>query len=98
MLVAGPAKPDAEKDSGLPASPSAVAMRVLAPAVVPSVHEVSAAMPFASETTAVVGRNEPPPTPTEKETATPATGFPAASRTRTDGAIATALPATAVCA
>src|SRR5438067_7050732 len=41
---------------------------------------------------------DPPPPVTAKTTATPATGLLPASRTNTDGAVDTALPAVAVCA
>src|SRR5213596_3724582 len=72
-----------------------VAVNVFGPAVVPSVHEVTAAIPSAPVVTGVVGVTEPPPDATANVTATPATGFPFASCTITDGPTATAVPAVA---
>src|SRR5690348_4610347 len=82
--------------TGLPFTPGAVAVMVFAPAAVPSVHDVTAAIPFAPVVTGVVGATVPPPEATAKVTATPLTGLPFTSFTITDGAVATALPAVAV--
>src|SRR5438876_1076563 len=83
---------------GLPARLPDVAVSVFVPADVPSVHERSVAMPAPSVGTVVpvAGFVEPPPPVTSNFTPTPATGFPLASRTITDGAVATALPAVAL--
>src|SRR5713101_6869724 len=94
--AAGPATPVAVKDTGLPVRASAVAVNVFDPAVVPSVQDVTAAMPPTLVVTGVVGVTVPPPTVTAKVTATPATGLPLASFTITEGAIATAVPTVAV--
>src|SRR6266849_8561496 len=96
ICVATAAVPAAVNVTGLPISASAVAVSVFAPAVVPSVQEVAAAMPLALVSTAVVGLTVPPPVATAKVTATPATGLPLASFTITEGAIATAVPTVAV--
>src|SRR5713101_4063006 len=94
--VAAPATPVAVKDTGLPASASAVAVSVFGPAAVPKVHAVTAAMPLALVVTAVVGVTVPPPPVTAKVTATPATGLPLPSLTITDGGMTTAVPTVAV--
>jgi hypothetical protein len=98
ICVAVPGLPVAVKVSGLPASTPDVAVSVLLPAVVPSTHELKAAMPDAFVTTVLpVGDEiEPPPVATANATLTPATGLLLPSRTKTDGAVATALPAVAV--
>jgi hypothetical protein len=90
--------PVAVNVSGLPAKTPDVAVSVLEPAVVPSTHELKAAMPDAFETTVLpLGDEiEPPPVATANTTLTPDTGLLLASRTKTDGAVATALPAIAV--
>src|SRR5439155_17726403 len=95
ICVAAPAVPVAVNVTGLPVSVPEVAVSVFGPAVVPSVHEVTAAIPFAPVVTGVVGVTVPPPDATAKVTATPSTGFPFASCTITDGPTATALPAVA---
>src|SRR5712692_4266935 len=95
-FVAAPAVPVAVNVTGLPISASAVAVKVFGPAVVPSVQEVTAAMPLAFVSTAVVGLTVPPPVATAKVTAMPATELPLASRTITDGGVATAVPTVAV--
>src|SRR5439155_13882143 len=82
----------AVKVTGLPVSPVALAVSVLVPGVVPSVHDVTAAMPLPFVAT-LVGLTVPPPDVTAKATAIPDTGFPAPSRTITDGGVATAVPA-----
>src|SRR5207247_2593243 len=71
------------------------AVSVFVPAVVPTAHEVTAAIPSAPVVTGVVGVTVPPPDATANVTATPATGFPFASCTITDGPTATAVPAVA---
>src|SRR5882724_8813533 len=95
MLPALPAVPVAVNVTGLPVSPGAVALRVFAPAVVPSVQDVTAASPAAVVVTGAVGFTVPPPVATANVTATPATGLPFASRTITAGLTATAVPAVA---
>jgi len=82
--------------TGEPVRPVAVAVSVLLPAVVPSVHEVTAAIPLAFVVTAVVGTTTPPPEATANVTLTPLTGLLLTSRTITDGATATAVPAVAL--
>src|SRR5712692_9429709 len=94
--AAGPATPVAVKDTGLPVRASDVAVNVFGPAAVPSVQDVTAAMPPALVSTAVVGVTVPPPTVTAKVTATPATGLPLASFTITDGGMSTAVTTVAV--
>jgi hypothetical protein len=65
MLVGAPAVALAVKVRGLPvmAPPPAVALSVLllVPAAVPSVQDVTVAVPFASVVIAVVGATAPPP-------------------------------------
>ena len=88
--------PVAVKVTGEPVRPALVAVSVLAPAGVPSVQLVTAAIPLESVTTAVVGTTTPPPEATAKVTLTPATTLLFTSLTMTLGNIATAAPATAV--
>src|SRR5439155_72832 len=95
IVLAAPVVPVAVNVTGLPVSVPQVAVSVFVPAVVPSVHEVTAAIPFAPVVTGVVGVTVPPPDATANVTATPATGFPFASCTITDGPTATAVPAVA---
>src|SRR5207249_10143611 len=85
----------AVKVTGLPVSPLALAVRVLVPGVVPSVHDVTAAMPLPF-VAPLVGLTVPPPDVAVNVTVTSATGLPAPSRTITDGGVATAVPAVAV--
>src|SRR5439155_1218008 len=66
------------------------------PAVGPRIQEVTAAIPCAPVVTDVVGLTVPPPDATANVTLTPPTGLPFASRTITEGSIATAVPAVAV--
>src|SRR5213078_1596815 len=96
IVLAAPAVPVAVNVTGLPVSPVAVAVSEFGPAVGPSVHDVTAAIPFAPVVTGVVGVTEPPPDATANVTLTPPTGLPFASRTITEGAVATAVPAGAV--
>src|SRR5205823_14945027 len=91
--LAAPAVPVAAKVTGLPARPVAVAVSEFGPAVGPSVHDVTAATPLAFVVTGAVGLTVPPPDATANVTLTPATGFPFASRTITEGATGTAVPA-----
>lgn len=95
-LLATPAMPVAVNVIGLPVNPVEVAVRVLLPAVAPSVQLPTVAMPPAF----VVAERPvalPPPVATANVTVTPATGLLFASRTITDGAVVTAAPAVAVC-
>lgn len=87
-----PATPVAENSTdALPA----LARTVLAPAVVPSVHEVTVATPEPSD---VVddGLTAPPPESTENDTDAPPTRLPYWSSTTTLGAAATAVPTVAL--
>ena len=92
--MAAPAAPVAVKVTGEPVSPGLVAVRVLAPAVVPSVQLPTVAMPEALVVAAAPVR-EPPPEATAKVTATPGTGAPRASVTSTLGGVVTAVPTAA---
>jgi hypothetical protein len=82
------------KVTGDPESTPEVAVIVLAPAVVPRVHEPTVAIP---EAFVVAERPvpEPPPVATAKVTEVPDTALPPESVTRTAGAIDTAEPAVA---
>ena len=62
------------KVTGEPVRPALVAVRVLAPAVVPSVQLPTVAMP-AALVVAEAPVTEPPPEATAKVTVTPATGL-----------------------
>src|SRR5438093_6980991 len=90
-FAAAPVVPVAVNVTGLPVSPAAVAVSVFVPAVVPSVHDVTAAMPLPF-VAPLVGLTVPPPDVTVNVTVTSATGLPAPSRTITDGGVATARP------
>jgi hypothetical protein len=92
LALGAPAVPVAVKVTGLPVRPVDVAVRVFAPAVVPSVQDVTAAIPPALVVAGVVGLTVPPPDATAKVTATPATGLLNWSRTITEGGVATAVP------
>jgi hypothetical protein len=94
--AAAPVVPVAVKVTGLPVSPLDVAVRVFVPAIVPSVQDVTAAIPLALVVTGVVGLTVPPPDATANVTATPPTGLLNWSRTITDGGVATAVPTVAV--
>jgi hypothetical protein len=75
--------------TGLPERDPLVAVSVLPPAAVPSVQLPTVAIPLAlvvAEPPATL----PPPDATANVTATPFTGFPAASLTITLGGVATA--------
>src|SRR5437016_5439851 len=95
--VALPAVAVAVNVTGLPASVPDAAVRVLSPATVPSVHEVTAATPSAPVVTGLVGLTLPPPVPGANVTATPDTGLAKASRTITAGGTSTAVPTVASC-
>src|SRR5256885_10570083 len=69
--VAAPAVPVAVNVTGLPASPVAVAVTVLGPAVGPRIHDVAAAIPSVPVVTGVVGVTVPLPGLAAKVTATP---------------------------
>src|SRR5439155_10988088 len=90
-----PALAVAVKVTGLSGSPVALALSVLVPGVVPSVHDVTAAMPLPF-VAPLVGLTVPPPAVTVNVTVTSATGLPAPSRTITDGGVATPVHAGAV--
>jgi len=95
IWVAVPAVPVAVKITGLPAREPDVAVRVLVPAVAPSVQDVTLAIPFVPVVTGVVGLTVPPPEATANVTLTPATALPCASCTITEGGIVTAVPTVA---
>jgi len=69
------ALPVAVKMTGLPFNPDEVAVTVFGPATVPSVHEVTLAIPLALVVTAAVGFTVPPPEAAANVTAMPATGL-----------------------
>jgi hypothetical protein len=73
--AAAPVVPVAVKVTGLPVRPLDVAVRLFVPAVVPRVHDVTAAMPLPLVVTGVVGLTVPPPKATANVTETPATGL-----------------------
>src|SRR5207245_929639 len=94
IVAAAPAVPVAVKVTGLPASDADVAVNVFAPAVALSVQLPTVAMPLPLVVwlpPVIV----PLPGGTANVTATPATGFPFASLTITDGGVLTAVPAVA---
>jgi hypothetical protein len=97
-LAATSAVPVAVKVTGLPERPLTAAVTVLAPAVVPSVHDVSAAKPDASVVTVppLAGDVDPPPLAIVKVTTMPTTGLPLTSRTTTRGGIVTVPPTVAL--
>jgi hypothetical protein len=96
IVVAALAVPVAVNVTGLPLRVPEVAVRVLVPAVVPSVQLVTTAIPLLFVVTAVVGTTVPPPNATANVTSVPETGLLKASRTITAGAIATAVPTVAL--
>src|SRR5439155_403744 len=79
ICVAVPAVPVAVNVAGLPVNPLEVPARLSAPAVDPSVHDVTPATPLAFVVTGAVGLTVPPPEATANVTRTPATEFPFAS-------------------
>ena len=86
--------PVAVKVTGEPLRLPLVAVKVLAPAVAPSVQLPTVAMPAAL---VVAGEpvTEPPPEATVKVTLTPGTGLLLVSVTMTLGGVLTAVPAVA---
>src|SRR5437773_1120167 len=74
-LAAGPAMALAVNVTGLPFNPVDVAVRVLAPAALPSVQLPTVAMPLAL-VVGVAPVTPPPPSAGTNVTATPATGLP----------------------
>src|SRR5438093_372292 len=95
MLAAAPAVPVAVKVTGLPESDPDVAVSVFGPAVGRNVQLPTVATPLGWVVwlpPVIV----PFPGATAKVTPTPATGFPFASLTITDGGELTAVPAEAV--
>jgi hypothetical protein len=99
-FVAPPAVPVAVNVTGLPLIPApvAVAVSVFAPAAVLRVQLPTVAIPLAFVIwVPPVTLPLPPPAPGANVTLTPATGFPAPSRTSTDGGEPTALPTGADC-
>ena len=96
IWVAAPAAPVAVNVTGLPVRPVEVAVSEFGPAVVLSVHDVSAATPLAFVRTGVVGLTLPLPAAGANVTETPATGLLNWSRTITAGGVATAVPTVAV--
>jgi hypothetical protein len=95
ICVATPAVPVAVKVSGDPVSPLLVAVSVLPPTIDPSVQLPTVAMPLAL-VVALPPVMLPPPVATANVTVTPETGLSNASRTRTLGAVVTAVPTVAV--
>src|SRR5439155_460663 len=93
--LAAPVVPAPVTVTGLPVSPLALAVGESAPPVGPRLPLLDALPTFAFVVTGVVGLTEPPPDATANVTLTPPTGLPFASRTITDGSIATAVPAVA---
>ena len=81
--------------TGLPDRLAAVAVSVLLPGDDPSVHDPTAAIPWAF-VVAEPPSTVPPPPVTAKVTANPGTGIPSGSVTITEGAVATAFPGRAV--
>ncbi len=67
---------------------------MLVPGLVPSVHDVTVAIPLPFVATPA-GLTVPPPAVTVNDTVTSATGLPAPSCTSTDGGVATAVPTVA---
>jgi hypothetical protein len=88
----------AVKVTGFPLTSDAAmpAVSVLAPTVGPRFQRPTLALP-STPVTGLAPVIEPPPDVTVKVTSTPASGVPPASRTTTVGAVATAVPAVAVC-
>jgi hypothetical protein len=94
-VAAAPAIPVAVKVTGLPDNDPDVAVKVFEPAVALTVHDVRAAIPSDPVLTGVAGVTVPLPAAGVNVTATPATGFPLASFTITEGGALTAVPAVA---
>ena len=81
--------------TGFPKRPAAAAVSVFPPAVVPSVQLPTVARPN-TFVVVVPPVTLPPPVATANVTETPETGLLFTSRTITDGAVVTAVPAVAV--
>src|SRR5438067_8386914 len=96
-FATGPAVAVAVNVTGLPVMPlpAAVAVSVFGPAVVPSVHEDTAAIPPGPVVTGVVGFTVPLPAAGANVTATLATGLLNWSWTITAGGVVTAVPTAA---
>src|SRR6185503_14989502 len=94
VFVITPARGGVAIAENVVVSAPAVAVIVFAPALVPSVQPLAAAIP--SALVVCVPPPFPPPEATEKATLTPATGTPFTSVTRTLGDVATAVPTVAV--
>ena len=84
--------------TGLPFGTEAEALTVFNPAVVPRVQVVRVATPpeLVLIVAGLAGLVEPPPAVTVNTTLTPATGFPLASVTTTEGGALTVVPAAAL--
>ncbi len=95
IVAAVPAVPVALKVTGLPLKPVEVAVSVFGPAVALRVQLPTVATPLALVIW-LPPVTVPLPTAGENVTDTPATGFPFASFTITDGGELTAVPAAAV--
>ena len=95
IVAAAPAVPVAVNDTGLPESEPDVAVNVFVPAVGLSVQLPTVATPLLFVVW-LPPVTVPFPGVTANVTATPATGLPFESRTVTDGAGLTAVPAGAV--
>src|SRR5205085_2398979 len=85
-VAAGPAVPVAVNVTGLPVRPAALAVRVLAPAVVPRVQVPTVAMPL-EFVVCSAPVTLPPPDAGANVTLTPCTGLLLASRTITEGGV-----------
>ena len=96
-VAAVPGVPVAVNVTGDPAREPDVAVKVLAPADVPRVQDVTAATPEEFVVTAEAGASDPPPDAIAKVTDVPEIGLPAESVTSTLGAVATAVPTVADC-
>jgi hypothetical protein len=95
ICVAAPTVPVAVKVSGEPVNDPLVAVSVLLPGTGPRVQLPTVAMPLAL-VVALPPVILPPPVATAKVTGTPETGLFSVSRTRTLGAVVTAVPTVAV--
>src|SRR5207248_2967649 len=93
IVAAVPAVAVAVKITGLPVSPLAVARAVSVRSVVPRVQEVAGATPLPSVFPRVAGSTVPFAPAALSRTAPPATRFPYATLSRSDGGEVTAAPA-----
>src|SRR5947199_173980 len=96
VVLGPPAVAVAVNVTGLPLSPAAVARSVSTLAVVPSVQEFAAAIPFAPAAPGGAGSTVPLSPLVANVTATPATGLSNWSRTITAGGVWTGVPAVPV--